>query len=123
LVLVAATWRLRALRRLEIGVGDRAAGALALALTAFLVAVPAAALDVAPPDRVLPVAVISASLLCIWAATTPEPTSVSSLLRGILAVMILGAPITLGAGSWRASCRRARERSCSWRAASASRSA
>jgi hypothetical protein len=98
LVLVAATWRLRALRRLEIGVGDRAAGALALALTAFLVAVPAAALDVAPPDRVLPVAVISASLLCIWAATTPEPTSVSSLLRGILAVMLLGAPITLGAG-------------------------
>jgi hypothetical protein len=98
LVLVAATWRLRALRRLEIGVGDRAAGALALALTAFLVAVPSAALDVAPPDRVLPVAVISASLLCIWAATTPEPTSVSSLLRGILAVMILGAPITLGAG-------------------------
>ena len=98
LVLVAATWRLRALRRLEIGVGDRAAGALALAMTAFLVAVPAAALDVAPPDRVLPVAVIAASLLCIWAATTPEPTSVSSLLRGILAVMILGAPITLGSG-------------------------
>ncbi len=98
LVLVAATWRLRALRRLEIGVGDRAAGALALAMTAFLVAVPAAALDVAPPDRVLPVAVITASLLCIWAATAFEPTSVSSFLRGILAVMILGAPVTLGAG-------------------------
>src|SRR6185369_3258260 len=43
LVFVAATWRLRALRKIELGVGDRASGALALALTAALVAIPSAA--------------------------------------------------------------------------------
>lgn len=98
MVLIAASWRLRVLRRLEIGVGDRAAGALALAVTAFLVAVPAAAADVAPPDRVLAAAVLGGSLACTWAATTREPTRVSAALRGVLAVMILGVPTTLMVG-------------------------
>lgn len=95
LVLVAATWRLRFQRRLEIGVADRAAGALALSMTALLVALPASAADIAPPDRVLPVAVIAGSMACCWAATTREPTTVSIALRGILAIMILGVPTTL----------------------------
>lgn len=98
LVLVAAAWRLRVLRRLELGVADRAAGALALSLTAFLVAVPAALLDVAPPDRVLPVALLLATGATTWTATTTEPTSVSKALRGILAVMLLGAPVALLSG-------------------------
>jgi DNA-binding NtrC family response regulator len=98
LVLIAATWRLRALRRLELGVSERAGGALALAITAFVVAVPAAALDVAPPDRVLPIAVILASLSCAWCAMTKDSTLVASALRGVLAVMILGTPVTLLAG-------------------------
>lgn len=98
MVLIAATCRLRYLRRLELGVADRAGGALALAVTAFAVAVPATVFDVAAPDRVLPVAVIAASGLCAWTATTPEPTTVSSALRGILAIMMLGAPTLLIAG-------------------------
>jgi hypothetical protein len=95
LVLVVASWRLRLLRRLELGVGDRAGGALAFALTAFAVAVPAALLDVAAPDRVLPAAVVVGSIACTWAATTREPTTVASALRGILALLILGAPAML----------------------------
>jgi hypothetical protein len=95
---VAATYRLRAMRRFEMGIGDRAAGALSLSLTAFAVSVPAAALDVAAPDRVLPIAVAAGAMLCTWASTIAEPTTVSSALRGILAVMILGTPITLTAG-------------------------
>jgi hypothetical protein len=79
-------------------VGDRAAGALALAITAFAIAVPAAALDVAAPDRALPVAVVLGAALSTWASTIAEPTTVSSALRGILAVMILGTPVTLSAG-------------------------
>jgi hypothetical protein len=98
LVFVAAAWRLRVLRRLELGVGDRAAGALALSITAFAVAVPAAALNLAPPDRLLPIAVMVASLACTWTAIVREPTTVSSALRGILALTILGAPVTLIAG-------------------------
>ncbi len=99
LVFVAASFRLRALRRLELGVGDRAAGALALAISALSVAIPASLLDVAPPDRILPVAVCIAAWAMTWAATTPEPTTVASGLRGTLAILILGTPIILGAGT------------------------
>lgn len=98
LVLIAAAVRFRFQRRLEIGVVDRIGGALALALTALFVAIPAAAADIAPPDRVLPVGVVAASLACAWTATTREPTTVSIALRGVLAIMILGVPTTLFAG-------------------------
>ncbi len=94
---IAAAYRLRVLRRFELGVGDRASGVLALAITAFSVAVPAAAFDVAAPDRVLPVAVALGAALSTWASTIAEPTTVSSALRGILAVMMLGTPVTLAA--------------------------
>lgn len=94
-ILVAASWRLRILRRIELGVGDRASGSLAVALAALLLAVPAALFDAGPPDRVVPVTVIVASLVCTWTMTTAEPTDVSSSLRGILAVMVLGVPTTL----------------------------
>jgi hypothetical protein len=95
LVLVAAALRLRVERRLEIGVADRVAGALALSLTALCVAIPTALSDLAPPDRVLPAAVLAAALACAWTATTREPTTVSTALRGVLAVMILGVPAAL----------------------------
>lgn len=95
LVLVAAALRLRVQRRLEMGAADRTAGALALSATAIFVAIPAAAADIAPPDRVLPVGVLAASLACVWTATTREPTAVSTALRGVLAVMILGVPTSL----------------------------
>lgn len=98
LVLIAASLRLRHLRSLELGVGDRALGAVVLSLTATFVALPAAFLGDIAPDRLLPAAVVVASLLVTWAAATPEPTTVSSALRGILAIAIVGAPLVLGAG-------------------------
>ena len=98
LVLVVAALRLHQLRRLEVGVADRAAGALALTITAFVVVVPAAALNVAPPDRVLPIGLLAASLVCTWTATAREPTTIASALRGVLAIVILGAPTVLIAG-------------------------
>lgn len=98
MLLIAAAFRVRVLRRMELGVGDRVNGALSLSITAFLVAVPASLLEVAAPDRILPVAVGVAAALSTWASTIAEPTTVSSALRGILAVMILGTPVTLSAG-------------------------
>ncbi|HEX3598135.1 MAG TPA: hypothetical protein VHU80_23660, partial [Polyangiaceae bacterium] len=95
LVLVAATFRLRVQRRLEIGVADRVAGALALSITAVTVALPVALADIAAPDRVLPAAVLASALACSWTATTREPTTVSASLRGVLAVAILGVPSAL----------------------------
>src|SRR5262249_14184885 len=95
LVLVAATWRVRVQRRFETGVADRVAGALALSITALVVALPVALADVAAPDRVIPTAVLASALTCTWAATTRESTTVSATLRGVLAIMILGVPSAL----------------------------
>ncbi len=95
LLSIAAAWRLRWLRRLELGVGDRASAALALTATVAMVAVPAALLGLGPPDRVLPATVLLAAMLSAGTTIIREPTWVASALRGILAVLVLGAPITL----------------------------
>ena len=99
LVQCATSLRLRNLRRVELGVGDRASSAFALSVTALLVAVLGASLALAPPDRFLPAAVCSAAALAAWAATASEPTSVTRALRGILAVAIAGVPIVVAAGT------------------------
>lgn len=99
LVQCAATLRLRNLRRVELGVGDRAASAFALSVTVLVVAVLGASLALAPPDRFLPAAMCAAAALAAWAATAAEPTSVTRALRGILAVAIAGVPIVVAAGT------------------------
>jgi hypothetical protein len=99
LVQCAATLRLRNLRRVELGVGDRASSAFALSVTALLVAVLGAALALAEPDRFLPTAMCGAAALTAWAATAAEPTSVTRALRGILAVAIAGVPVVVAAGT------------------------
>jgi transcriptional regulator with AAA-type ATPase domain len=99
LVQCAASLRLRNLRRVELGVGDRAASAFALSVTALLVAVLGAALALAEPDRFLPSAMCGAAALSAWAATAAEPTSVTRALRGILAVAIAGVPVVVAAGT------------------------
>jgi DNA-binding NtrC family response regulator len=99
LLLLGAAVRLRHTRRLELGVLDRASGALALCATALSVALPAAVADLAPPDRALPLGALAAALACAWAATTPRATSVATGLRGALVVMLLGAPLALAAAA------------------------
>jgi transcriptional regulator with AAA-type ATPase domain len=99
LVQCAASLRLRNLRRAELGVGDRAASAFALSVTALIVAVLGASLSLAAPDRFLPTATCAAAALAAWAATAPEPTSVTRALRGILAVAIAGVPVVVAAGT------------------------
>jgi hypothetical protein len=99
LVQCAATLRLRNLRRVELGVGDRAASAFALSVTALIVAVLGASLALAEPDRFLPTAMCGAAALTAWAATAAEPTSVTRALRGILAVAIAGVPVVVAAGT------------------------
>jgi len=99
LVLVAATLRLRTLRRLELGVGDRARAAFALSLAAFTLAVPAALLGIGRPDRVLPAACVAASAGAAWTAVVADATLVTRVLRGLVAVAIPGAPLFLVCGA------------------------
>lgn len=99
LVQCAASLRLRNLRRVELGVGDRASSAFALSVTVLIVAVLGASLALSPPDRFLPAALCAAAALAAWAATASEPTTVTRALRGILAVAIAGVPIVVAAGT------------------------
>lgn len=99
LVQCAICFRLRNLRRVELGVGDRAASAFALSVTALIVALLGASLALAQPDRFLPAALCAAAALAAWAVATSEPTSVTRALRGILAVAIAGVPVVVAAGT------------------------
>jgi hypothetical protein len=99
LVQCATTLRLRNLRRAELGVGDRASSALALSVTAVIVAVLGASLSLAPPDRFLPACMAVAAALGAWSAIAAEPTSVTRALRGILAVAIAGVPVVVAAAT------------------------
>lgn len=99
LVQCASSLRLRNLRRVELGVGDRASSAFALSVTAVIVAVLGAALSLAPPDRFLPTCLCAAAALAAWSATASEPTSVTRALRGILAVAIAGVPVLVAAAT------------------------
>lgn len=95
LVLIAAAWRVRVLRKLELGIADRAAGALSLIITALAVAIPVALIDLAPPDRALPAALVFASLCCIWTVVVSDAVQVSIILRGTVAVMLFGVPTAM----------------------------
>jgi len=97
LVLLGASSRMRATRKLELGVLDRSTGAVVACATALSVSLPAAVLNLAPPDRALPLGALSAALGCAWAATAREATTVASCLRIALVVMVLGAPLALAA--------------------------
>jgi DNA-binding NtrC family response regulator len=92
LVLSAAAGRMVLLRGLELGVGDRARGALTLALTGGGVAVASSVVYVAAPDRVLPAVLTATALAVTWACATRDPASVSMAIRGLLAVVVLGVP-------------------------------
>jgi hypothetical protein len=72
LVLLAAAVRLRVTRRLELGVADRGAGAVALSLAAFCVVIPATAADLGAPDRLLPLGTLAAALACVWTCSLAD---------------------------------------------------
>ncbi len=95
LLLAASAARMTVLRGLELGVGDRARSALVLSVTGILVAIAAAAVDVAPPDRVVPSVLAATCVAITWATTTRDPATVTSALRGFLAIVILGVPTAL----------------------------
>lgn len=99
LVFAAAAFRITTARRLELGTSDRGSGALVLSLASLCVAVPLALINLAPPDRVLPIAVVFAATAVTWTAQTPDPVTISGGLRGTISVLFLGAPLALVLGA------------------------
>src|SRR5262249_28131151 len=95
LLSLAASIRARVLRRLELGVADRALASSSLALTALLVGVLASFAGVAPPERTLPETSVAASIALAVAAAAPDPTSLARATRVGLWIAALAAPIGL----------------------------
>jgi hypothetical protein len=92
---IAAAMRVRTLRRLELGVADRAAAALALSVVTLAIAAPAALLRVAPPERVMTAAAAIAAVCVQFACISREPTGVAKTMRTVLGIVMLGAPVGL----------------------------
>lgn len=99
LELSAAALRLRSVRRLELGVLERARGAVAICLGALLVAIPLALLNLVAPYHALPAGALAAGLACAWVSSLRDPTLISRALRGGFVVLALGAPLALGTGA------------------------
>jgi len=95
--LTAAALRQRRVRRLELGVLERANGAVLACLGALALALPAALLNLASPHLALPLGALGAALGCGWMATLRDPTLISRALRGSLVLLVLGTPLGLGA--------------------------
>ncbi|MCL2823587.1 MAG: hypothetical protein FWD57_06315 [Polyangiaceae bacterium] len=94
-LIIAMSFRVRTLRRLELGVADRAAAALSLSVVALAVAIPASLLRVAAPDRVMAAAAIVAAACVQFACISLEPSSVARTMRTALGIVLLGAPVAL----------------------------
>lgn len=94
-VLALAAARFFRARRIELGASDRGLAALVVSLTALAIAGPAAALDVAPPDRVLPGAALASAFGCALAMAVPDPRAVGRALSTVLVSSIVGVPIAL----------------------------
>lgn len=94
---LSVSLRLRAGRRLELGVAERATAALLLSGTALVVGVLAAVVGASAPERTLPVAAVVASCAVAAAVVAREPTAVARGLRLSLALTALAAPVALGA--------------------------
>lgn len=94
-LIIAAAARVRTMRRLELGVADRAAAALALSVVTVAIAAPAAVLRVAPPERVMTAAACIAAACVQFACISIEPTSVAKTMRTTLGIVLLGAPVGL----------------------------
>jgi DNA-binding transcriptional regulator YdaS (Cro superfamily) len=91
------SFRVRATRRLELGVVERATAALLLSATALLVGVLAAVAGVSSPERVLPFTAVVAAAAITTSAVVREPTAIARGLRVALSVSALAAPVALGA--------------------------
>ena len=92
-----AAARLAQLRRAELGVAERAQSALWLGSVSLAVGVLAAGAGVLAPERVLPLAVVAASLGASLSAASLDPDAVLRFLRLALATTALCAPVALAA--------------------------
>jgi transcriptional regulator with AAA-type ATPase domain len=96
---VLAAFRLRRLRRFDLGASERLSAVLTSACVATVVGVPASLLGYAPSSHVLATSAWLAALVATAACLAHDPTFVARAQRVLVAVTILGAPVGLFAAS------------------------
>jgi len=96
---ILTAWRLRRLRRLDLGAGERLSAALTLGWVALLIGVPASLLGIAPASHVLELAASLAAFAITMMCLARDPTFVARTQRVLVAVSILAAPMALFAAS------------------------
>src|SRR5690606_16403443 len=99
LLLTASLLRTKLLRGLEMGVGDRASAALALAVAGTTIGAGSGIVKMASPDRLAGIALVFTAVTITSAVAAPQAATVTRAVRGFLALLILGTPVAL-AGAW-----------------------
>lgn len=99
LLITASLLRTKLLRGLEMGVGDRATAALALAVAGTTVGAGSGLIKLATPDRLAGIAMVCTAVAITAAVASPRPALVTKSVRAFLALLLLGTPLALG-GAW-----------------------
>lgn len=88
-----ASWRVFVSRRFQLGVPERAAGALWLGVLCLAIGALAALMEVAPPEAIVPVAALCAAAAATSSAISQRPAVVARALRTTAAVTMLATPL------------------------------
>jgi hypothetical protein len=92
-ITIVGTFRLYARRRYELGLAERAAGALWLTALAAAVGILAGLMAVGSPERLVPLATLVGAVSVTASVVAQEPTRVARLFRTATALVLLCAPI------------------------------
>jgi hypothetical protein len=90
---MVTAWRVYATRRFDLGVPERAAGALWLAVVCLAVGTIAALMEVARPERIVPVCALLEAIAAAACALSQNPGVVSSVLRHVASATMLATPL------------------------------
>lgn len=99
LLMTASLLRVRLLRGLELGVGDKATAGLSLAIAGTAVAAGSGFLTLGTADRVAGMAACATAVGTALSVAAPSAPHVTRAVRGLLALLLLGAPTAL-VGAW-----------------------
>jgi hypothetical protein len=92
-VVMVCAWRVYAARRFELGVSERAAGALWLGVLCLAVGCIAALMEVGAPERIVPVCALLSAIAAASCAISQRPELVSRVLRTAASATMLATPL------------------------------
>ena len=92
-IAIVASWRVFAARRFELGVPERAAAALWLAVVCLALGTLASLMEVAPPERIVPISALFAAAAAAGCSISQNPALVARVLRLAASATMLATPL------------------------------